>query len=177
MNRKIILAIFLVIQVLALIMFLIKLQYEYAYEILIIIAGALSLIWYEKRSSLSIPDYILILSLIAFSGHTIGGELLNLYATSLVYDKILHVFGSYSFAMLAYVLLGMDKLPLGRKIKFIIIMTIGVYLGTIYELWEFGLDRFLDPPLPLQSGLIDTNLDLLADLAGSTLAALHLSRR
>lgn len=177
LNRKTLLITFLIIQVIAIIKFLGNKQYDFAYETLIIIAGSLLLTYLEIKKNLPISNYLRALVFVAISGHTIGGELFGLYVISHVFDKFLHVFGTYSFAMLGYVLLGLYNFPLSRKVQFIIMIMIGLSLGTFYELWEFAIDRFMKPPIAAQSGLLDTNLDLLADLIGSLLAALHISRK
>lgn len=56
-------------------------------------------------------------------------------------------------------------------------MMIGLSLATIYELMEFATDYFIKPTVPAQQGLLDTDLDLLSDLAGALLAAFHISRK
>lgn len=175
MKRKMIVTIFLTIQLIAVWSFVQQKQLDYLYETLIIIAGTLLLTYWEIKKNLPISNYLRIVVSLAISGHTIGGELLNFYGLSTIYDKYLHVFGAYSFALLGYVLLGMNRISLGPKIKFILIITIGLSIGTIYELIEFAIDQLSTPTLPAQSGLLDTNLDLLADLLGAIGAAAHLS--
>ena len=177
MNRSTQVTIFVAIQIIAVFGFAQAKQFDYIYETLIIIAGAFLLTYLEIKKNLPISNYLRIVVFIAISGHTIGGELMNLYGISTIYDKYLHVFGAYSFAILGYVLLGMYNLSLPPKVKFIMIITIGLSVGTIYELIEFAIDQFSTPTLPAQSGLIDTNLDLLADLLCSIVAATHLSMK
>lgn len=150
-------------------------QYIYLYETFIIIAGVLFLHFLEINKSLPVSDYLRIVVYAAISGHTIGGELLGFYGVSAVYDKYLHVFGAYAFALLGYVLLGMYRIALHPAVRFILVTAIGLSLGALYELVEFAMDHLTTLPLPAQSGLLDTNLDLLADLLGAILAALHLS--
>lgn len=175
LNRATQVTFFVAIQVIAVFGFAQAKQFDYIYETLIIIAGALLLTYLEVKKKLPITNYLRIVVFIAISGHTIGGELMNFYGISTIYDKYLHVFGAYSFALLGYVLLGMYNLSLPPKVKFIMIIAFGLSVGATYELIEFAIDQFSTPTLPAQSGLIDTNLDLLADLLGSMVAATHLS--
>lgn len=177
LNRKTLLVIFLIIQIIAIVFFFRNKQHVYAYETLVIIAGALLISYWEIKYNLSLSNYLRIIVYLSISGHTIIGELMGLYVISPLFDKLLHILGSYSFAILGYVLSGIHDLPLSPKIRFLVIIAIGLSLGTIYELWEFAMDQLTNPPAPAQSGLTDTNLDLLADLGGSILAAFHISRK
>jgi hypothetical protein len=52
---------------------------------------------------------------------------------------------------------------------------LGLSLGSLYEILEFFTDSISHPVPPSQPSLLDTDLDLVADLAGALLAALHAS--
>lgn len=176
LNKKTLLVIFLIIQLIAIFQFFRNKQSSFVFETLIIILAIGIITYFYYKRSLPVSNYLYIIVLIAISGHTIGGELFGLYHLPL-YDKFLHIFGGYSFALLGYIILGLYKFPLPNVIKSVIIITVGLSLGTIYELWEFAMDQFMKPAIPAQSGLTDTNFDLLADLAGSFLAAFHLYKK
>ena len=55
------------------------------------------------------------------------------------------------------------------------IILLGIGIGTIFELLEFILDITVSPNIHNQQNLIDTNLDMISNLAGSLIAAFHIS--
>lgn len=176
-SRQLILTLFLIIQIINLISLFRNKQHDYFYETIIIIGGSLFLMYLSHKNRRLIPRYILIVIFISLSAHTVGGQLLNLYVKSNVFDKYLHVFGTYSFVLLVYFFLRIEDIPLTKRARYFITIMIGVSLGTSYELVEFATDYFLKPAVPAQHSLLDTNLDLLADLVGAVLASIHLSSK
>ncbi len=176
-NRQKALVLFLITQIITLILLFQKKQIDYAFETIIVISGSLFVAYINCKKKLSIPLYVVIIVLISLSCHTIGGQLLNLYVDSSIFDKYLHIFGTYSFTLLIYFYLRINELSLGKWQKFFFTMMIGLSLATIYELMEFATDYFIKPTVPAQQGLLDTDLDLLSDLAGALLAAFHISRK
>lgn len=171
--KKIAIYIFLIIQAAAALWFFQNRQYDFACETVLIMLGAYFLIHFSSKFEQPLPDYIAILVLLSLSGHNIIGYLLNWYVKSNVFDKYLHVFGTYSFSLLGYFYLQLNNIPLTKIKKFILTMMIGLSLATLYELVEFAMDYFIKPAVPAQSGLLDTNLDLLGDLIGGLAAGCH----
>lgn len=168
---------FLVIQAIVTILFFINKHNDFAYETVIIMVGVAYLAYISSRYKLWVPDYVIIIVLLSLSSHNILGYLLNLYVISNMFDKCLHIFGTFSFSLLGYFYLRIYDLALTGWRKFVITMMIGLSLAAIYELVEFAMDYFIKPDVPAQSGLMDTNLDLLGDLVGAFLAGFYMTRK
>lgn len=102
------------------------------------------------------------------------GYYLHFYVHSFVFDKMLHVLGSYSLALFFY-LLTVQKLPnrLPKFVTFLFVAALGLAIGAAYEILEFLGDNLMQPMLFSQLSLLDTDLDLTADLTGALLAGNH----
>jgi hypothetical protein len=82
----------------------------------------------------------------------------------------------YTFSLFFYVLAAqLLRHPVNRLFKFILIVSLGLSLGTFYEILEFLTDTFSHPALVSQPSLLDTDLDLIGDLIGAVLAGIHAS--
>jgi len=102
------------------------------------------------------------------------GNYMDMYTTSSIFDKMLHVFGTYAFSLFAYVLVAqLLKYPVHSSFKFLMVVSLGVSLGAFYEITEFLTDTFSHPVPVSQPNLLDTDLDLIANVIGANLAALH----
>lgn len=98
----------------------------------------------------------------------------NLYSASSVFDKVQHVFGSYAFSLFAYsVICQVGRPVINRGFSFVFILSLGLAIGALYEIGEFLGDIVTNPKIPSQPNLLDTDLDLIADMAGALLAAIH----
>lgn len=136
----------------------------------------LGLIYLEKRTSFKLNNYIRLLLIATLISHSFVGEYLRLYYTTAYFDKALHSFGSFSFALLAFELLNSFLVIFSSRppvLIFILVSLAGVTIGTLFEIMEFSLDRLLGEKN--QFGLIDTDLDLLFDLLGSLCAGIFLA--
>ena len=105
--------------------------------------------------------------------HVVLGMQIGLYETSTVYDKLIHVLGSSAIAGLSIVaiLQYSDRRQLRLPLPLLLVSVLGIVvgLGTLWELFEFAIDR--TGLFRSQRGLDDTMLDLVADAIGA-LAAL-----
>jgi uncharacterized membrane protein YjdF len=119
---------------------------------------------------LGIPYLSLIFSVAALILHSYFGFYLNLYNRSKTFDRIIHGFGAFSFAILFYYLFS-NFLQYGgsRSFHAFYILLLGISLGAVYEIVEFGVDARQD--LKLQRGLKDTNYDMAADAVGAAAAS------
>lgn len=131
----------------------------------------------EMKYGLYMSNYVRSVVMIAIICDSFFGYYLGYYITSDVFDKILHAFGTYSFALFFYLLVTqlLLKTPLSRSFAYFFIVTLGISFGALYELLEFLVDNTTQPALRGQAGLLDTDLDLLADTIGALLAAVHLA--
>ena len=89
------------------------------------------------------------------------------------YDKIAHIISSSTIAILGFVLVllvdRLNDLGLRRWMIAVLILSITMSMGAIWEIYEFAADQILGTRL--QYGLTDTMLDLIFDLLGAILVA------
>lgn len=118
-----------------------------------------------------ISYYALYLTLAALAAHIFVGFCLGAYDKSRIFDRYLHSYSTFSFALLFYYIIGNFVAYGGDKLfRALFILTLGISLGAVYEVIEFVSDSRND--YGLQRGLKDTNFDLVFDLLGSVCAAL-----
>lgn len=128
----------------------------------------------EVRYNLFMSTYVRVLVTLTLFIDALFGYYFDLYVSSVVFDKILHCFGTYAFSLFAYIIvLQLQGNPIDRRVKFIFTVSLGLSLGAFYEILEFITDSIAQPVQPSQPNLLDTDLDLIADLAGAVLAAIH----
>jgi len=93
----------------------------------------------------------------------------DLYAKSLIYNRMEHLVGSFILAFLIYTLTSLVP-SLGANgllVRFSIVIIFTVFILSLGEIVELGLDYFFHEK-NIGPGLWDTNLDLLMDLIGSS---------
>jgi uncharacterized membrane protein YjdF len=144
----------------------------------IIVATSLFIIYIllELKYDLELNNYIRIILIITMLTDSTLGRYFNFYKTKPSFDILLHIFGTYSFSLFAYSLIS-QIFPNSYKsncYRVIFVITLGIALGTIFEIIEFLFDILINSSTKHQNGLIDTNLDLIADSFGAIIAALHL---
>lgn len=120
---------------------------------------------------ISIPYFVLALTTLTVLLHTFVGLYLKLYRKSKIYDRYLHGFGGFSFALLLYLTLSKVTAPGGSVVfRAVFVAAIGVASGVVFEIVEFLHD--LRNKMDMQRGLMDTDFDLIFDVIGSTAAAI-----
>lgn len=138
----------------------------------------LAFLFLQYALKLQINAFVILLLLIAIIGdHTLGYSF-DLYNRSTHYDRYLHAFGTFSFALFFYLLLSQlfnhFALPIAAPKLYtaIFVSTIGISLGCIFEIVEFISDsKSKGQKHPKhQRGLRDTNFDLISDVIGAVLA-------
>ncbi|AGB41106.1 hypothetical protein Halha_1157 [Halobacteroides halobius DSM 5150] len=130
----------------------------------------------EIKYNLYLGNYIRSLIILAILAHNFLGKYLQLYIKLSYFDFLLHIFGIYTFTLFFYSLITetINKSS-SQSYNFIFLISLGTSLGACFEIIEYLLDIVLKPKIPFQFSLIDTNLDLIADLLGALLAAIHLT--
>lgn len=126
----------------------------------------------EYKWKLYMNNYIRAAVLIALIADSAGGQYLEYYITSTVFDKILHAFGAYALSLFCYIL--MSQLlthQVGKAFTFFWVLALGISIGALYEIMEFTMDTFTKPTLPGQPSLYDTDMDLISDSIGAAIAA------
>jgi uncharacterized membrane protein YjdF len=129
----------------------------------------------EKKEGWRIPLYIRIITLLSITFNDYLGEYLNWYVTSSLYDRLQHLFGTYALTLwIFFVIQQFIQLKLkNQRLTILFIFSLALALGTIYELLEFIEDEVFKPKIKNQPSLLDTDLDLISDLAGGILAVVH----
>lgn len=133
-------------------------------------------IYIEGRYKINVRDYARGCIILLISVHNFAGKYFDLYLTTTFFDKALHIFGTYSVVLFFFSIMDQFmKISFKAKInKFIFLVLLGVSLGAIFEILQFAADIILNPAIPNQAGLKDTNLDMISNLIGALAAAFHL---
>lgn len=152
-------------------LFMVNGESQYMWETIVLFSGTLVMLVVEHRKGLVVRSTIRGLVFLTILIHLTGNHR-NLYDTSEVFDDLLHLFGCFAFTLYAYNLLEKALIPyhFSPYLLFLLVFSVGVSLGTLFEILEFGVDRMWGTDM--QRGLIDTNLDLLFDTLGAFLAGL-----
>lgn len=132
--------------------------------------------FFETKYGIYMSNYVRAVVLVSIICDSFLGQYLEYYLISTVFDKVLHAFGTYSFSLFFYILMiQLLSNPISRSFRFILVVCLGLSLGTFYEIMEFFVDMTTKPAFPGQPSLLDTNLDLVADLIGAITAAIHIT--
>ena len=119
---------------------------------------------------ISVPYLVLIFALFTIVFHTCVGIYYDLYHKSKIFDRYLHAFGSFSFALLIYLTLSKLTEPGGTVLfRAVFVAALGMAAGALFEIFEFAHDTL--NKTKLQRGLKDTDVDLICDAIGSVGAA------
>lgn len=150
---------------------------DYIKDVVLTIIVAALYIFIEARYSIYVSSYVRICAILLISAHNFTGKYLDFYLTSTFFDKVLHVFGTYTAVLFFFSIMSqLMEISFNSKInKFVFLVLLGVSLGAIFEILEFAADVLLNPRIPNQADLTDTNLDMISDLIGALAAAFHVS--
>lgn len=166
--------IFIVVQIAVMAVLAYRGQGDYFRSIMITTCAWLGYTFWEVKCRFVLSAYIRLLMTLTIFFDAFFGYVFNLYEISGTFDKLLHVFGTYSFSLFAYVMvMRLQKKPIRRAVKFILVLCLGLSLGAFYEILEFIGDHVSQPQPPNQPSLLDTDFDLVGDFIGSILAAGH----
>ncbi|TCX51727.1 MULTISPECIES: hypothetical protein [unclassified Dehalobacter] len=132
--------------------------------------GFLFFIWLENKFGFEIYDFVLILVTITIFAHFYFGENLRLYYKTKYFDRYLHLFGTMAFTLCLYLIIIRTLKPVmsPNSVIFVFVVALGALIGVIFELCEFTADMIFKTKK--QRGLIDTDVDLIFDIIGATLA-------
>jgi len=128
----------------------------------------------KRKWRITLPwtlNFLIVLSLYLY----VGGQIMGWYATlSPFYDKIGHLIGSATVALLGFALTviikNFSELSLTKKQMVFFIVIFAMAIGTLWEIGEFATDQILGTNA--QKGLSDTMYDLIFDLLGGLFIAL-----
>lgn len=162
--------IFVVLQGSLVLAFTAKKQYFSVVGALSVLLFYLLFMIYENKISTYITAFVRVSVIISLLSNNFLGEYLGLYESSFLFDKILHIFGTFSFSVYIFTIAenkGYLK-KLERPIVFILILFLGTFLGTMFEIGEYICDVIFKTKN--QGSLADTNLDMICNTLGAALA-------
>jgi hypothetical protein len=169
-------SIFLVIQCLTFVGYINRHVYKHLMGLIVFTLVFLAYTYIKVKFNIYMRPYITIFVILTVLGTNLGGDYFGLYTKSVTYDKLLHIIGTYAFSLFFYTIISQffptTSLNIWREFVFIIL--IGAAFGMAFELMEFFSDVVFRPVIPNQSDLLDTDLDMINDLVGAVLAAIHL---
>ncbi|SDF50181.1 hypothetical protein [Sporomusa acidovorans] len=149
-------------------------QYDYAKNIGVKIVLWIIYTFIDVKKGINLNIYIRASVMTVIFSDSFFGLYFDLYTTSSIFDKIQHIVGSYAFSLFAYsVMIRLTRPAIGPGFTFILVLALGLGIGALYEVGEFIGDYITKPRVPSQPSLLDTNLDLIADIIGSLLAAIQ----
>lgn len=150
--------------------FIINEKYRFIYNAVFIYIAYLLIILYVKKEVISITNFVKSLLILVAILHLAFGQYLNFYKTSIYFDKILHLIGTFTISLFIYqVLVSLVGEQLGsRFLVFILISSIGITFGVFLEILEFAIDIIFNASN--QYGLVDTNVDLIFNVFGASFA-------
>lgn len=104
--------------------------------------------------------------------HLLFGVHLKIYKKTITFDRFLHFLGTLTFSLFLYSLFDYFLNPsLNPKfISYVLVLTIGISLGTFFEIVEFIIDSYKNTGH--QHGLKDTMIDLIFDFIGAFFASI-----
>lgn len=169
--------IFLIVQILMILGLLKNGRVNYVYEVIVISVLFLVYTFWEIKRGLYLNNYIRFVVILTLLAHVIIGDYLDFYSTSVIFDKGLHGFGTYSFTLFIYGII--SELTTNNKISkvydFIFVIALGMALGQLFEFLEFAIDLTAKPTPPGQNGLFDTDIDMILNTLGAIVAAFHIT--
>lgn len=132
----------------------------------------ISFLFYIYDFKVYVPAFILTCTTITLIGHFFLGNYIDLYHKSTTYDRWLHLLGAFSSSLLVFSVLNSAIIPFPDSDFYMsfFVMTLGVFIGTLFEILEFMHDVISKKKLPCQHGLADTDYDMIFNLLGSIIA-------
>jgi hypothetical protein len=126
----------------------------------------------DEVFGIGVPYLIRCLTIVALFIHTFFGYFKDLYTRSQTFDRYLHVYGSFAYALFFYSLISLVfQASVSPKVfAAIMVAFTGMAAGGIFETIEFFIDKKM--PVKTQRGLKDTDVDLICDAIGSAAAGI-----
>ena len=121
---------------------------------------------------INVPYLVRLLAVIALFVHTFFGYFKDRYTRSQIFDRYLHVYGTFAYALLLYGIIdGLLKPSVSPRLyAALFIVALGIAVGAVFETVEYFVDKTM--PVKTQRGLKDTDVDLICDVIGAALAGI-----
>jgi len=124
----------------------------------------------DEVFGISVPHLIRCLVVVAIFIHTFFGYFKDFYTHSQFFDRWVHAYGSFAYALFFYFLLthltGAAVTP--KLFAAVVVASTGITVGALFEIIEYFADKRM--PVKMQRGLKDTDVDLICDVIGSAAA-------
>lgn len=107
-------------------------------------------VFFQIKYRIYMSPYILSFVTLSIIGNSYVGEYMGLYYSSNVYDKILHVLGSYAYALFAYAIIThfFPSKDINTWHELLYIFALGTAFGMAIEIIEFLGDLLIKPKIP-----------------------------
>lgn len=133
----------------------------------------------ENRTAIKVPiEFEVTIAIFVFASIFLG-EVGDAYELYWWWDALLHISSGFilGFAgfLLLYIKVSQNKLKANNLIVGLIIFSLGMAFGAVWEIFEFGVDGFFGTNMQ-KNGLHDTMWDLIVDGGGALVVALLGSR-
>ena len=124
----------------------------------------------DEVFGIGVPYLVRILAIAAMFIHTFFGYFKDRYTRSHIFDRYLHAYGCFAYALFIYSfisqLLHAEVSP--KLFGGIMVAFTGIAAGAVFEIIEYFIDKRM--PVKTQRGLKDTDVDLICDVIGSIAA-------
>ncbi|MDF2985786.1 MAG: hypothetical protein K0R50_1296 [Eubacterium sp.] len=172
LNAKLINIVFFILQISLILAFIPQKKYMNSGFSAAVLLLYLLFLLYEHKKGITITNFIRISVIVSLLANGFLGDYLQLYNTSVYFDKLLHVFGTFSFSLFIFSIAEkeghFERIP--RHMVFIFILLLGSFLGTVFEIGEYLLDVIFKTEN--QSSIADNNIDMICDILGATFAGI-----
>ncbi len=176
MNKKLIIKliniIYVILQIVLAIAFIFQKKYMSSIVTGIVLIIYLLFLLYEYKKGVAITNFIRISVVISLLANNFLGDYMHIYNKSFVFDKLLHVFGTFSFTLFFYSIAKKEGYfhRISRLMVFIFILLFGSFIGTVFEIGEYISDVVLKTAN--QGSIADNNIDMICNILGGALAGL-----
>lgn len=171
-----VLILFSIIEIFIIILYIIQKKTAQLIENIIVAVVAVLFVLFKEKLGIQMHDFITVFWLITILGHTFIGEYFKVYRKSKTYDRYLHLFGSFAFSLFVYSIISslMKPVPSSKGYVAILIATLGISIGVLFELAEFMIDTVGKKAKyqKSQHGLADTDYDMIYNVIGAVVAAI-----
>ena len=128
----------------------------------------------ERRLRVHLPvEFTFVLCLFLYASFILG-ELGDFYERFWWWDQLLHTLSALVTGLLGflaiYVFYASDRVQASPAFVAILSFCVAVAAGTVWEVFEFGMDWFFGLNMQ-KSGLVDTMTDMLVNMFGALVAA------
>ena len=126
----------------------------------------------DEAFGIGVPYLIRCLVIVAMFLHTYFGYFKDLYTRSQIFDRYLHVYGCFAYALFFYSLFTRIFKASVSPAPFAALMVAftGMAAGGVFEIIEYFIDKGM--AVKTQRSLKDTDVDLICDAIGSAAAGI-----